>query len=150
MTPNTVSTPQARPEGDAIELVTGAIASLCSAITYECTAAGLRYGLTLEDMALVLEKTSGWSESSRSIYTQLLSDHALDNTALSSETTTLKAACLLGNDLGAPMLIANAARSLFEQADHQISDPVPIKDLSTFYSSITAVQLKPSSNCNRR
>ena len=129
--------------------VTGAIASLCSAITYECTAAGLRYGLALEDMALVLEKTSGWSESSRSIYTQLLSDHALDNTAFSSETTTLKAACLLGNDLGAPMLIANAARSLFEQADHQISDPLPIKDLSTFYSSISAVQLKPSSHGNR-
>ncbi|BBP60038.1 NAD(P)-dependent oxidoreductase [Pseudomonas sp. St316] len=140
--------PQACPEGDAIELVTGAIASLCSAITYECTAAGLRYGLALEDMAQVLEKTSGWSESSRSIYTQLLSSHPLDNTALTSEKTILKAACLRGNDLGAPMLIANAARSLFEQADHQISDPVPIKDLSTFYSSISAVQFKPSSNCN--
>ncbi len=85
VTPNTDGAPQACPEDHAIELVTGAIASLCSAITYECTAAGLRYGLALEDMALVLEKTSGWSESSRSIYTQLLSSHALDNTALSSE-----------------------------------------------------------------
>lgn len=131
-------------KNDAIRLVTGAIASLCSAITYECTAAGLRYGLSLEDMALILKKTSGWSASSRTLYAQLLSDFVQDKMTLVAETATLKAACLLGNNLGAPMLIANAARNLFEQAGNQISERISVNDLGTFYGSISAVRLKPS------
>jgi 3-hydroxyisobutyrate dehydrogenase len=133
----------ADPDASISRQVNRAIASMCRLLSYECIAAGLQYGLALNDMAVVLNKGSGWSQSSKHIFSELLAGEPYDADAVSVDARNLQAACLLGNDLGAPMMMANAARSLYEQAVHQIGRAGSIDDIAGFVGAMSGIQLPP-------
>jgi 3-hydroxyisobutyrate dehydrogenase len=131
-------------EHDIADLVAIAIASLCRLVTYECVAAGLRYGLALEDMAQVLNRSSGWSEASKSVFAELLGGVGGSSLDLKSVTDSVDAACALGQRRGAPMLIVNTVRCLLEQAVNQIGT-ARLDDLAALYDTMTGACLKRSS-----
>src|SRR4051794_663462 len=49
------------PSDGSANMIDGCTQALGAALTYECIAAGLKYGLRLDDMARILPRTSGWS-----------------------------------------------------------------------------------------
>ncbi|MEN8505010.1 MULTISPECIES: NAD-binding protein [Paraburkholderia] len=128
---------------DIADLITSAIASLCRLVTYECIAAGLRYGLRLEDMAEVISRGSGWSDASKSVFAELLGGTGGAHTDLMSITDSVEAACALGDRRGAPMLIANTVRCLLEQAVNQLG-AARLEDLAGLYDAMTGARLKRS------
>jgi len=128
-------------EHDTVELVASAIGALSRLISFECIAAGLRYGLTLDDMEQVINKSSGWSDASKSVFAELLGGARHNSADLKTMMARMDAACALGNDTGAPMLIANAVRCLLEQALNQIGESARISDLAAFYDGMANIQL---------
>ncbi|MFM0487662.1 NAD-binding protein [Paraburkholderia graminis] len=128
---------------DIADLTTSAIASLCRLVTYECIAAGLRYGLQLEDMAEVISRGSGWSDASKSVFAELLGGTGGSGMDLMSVTGSVEAACALGDRWGAPMLIANTVRCLLEQAVNQLG-AARLQDLAELYDAMTGARLKRS------
>jgi 3-hydroxyisobutyrate dehydrogenase len=131
-------------EHDIVDLLASAIASLCRLVTYECIAAGLKYGLALQDMAQVINRSSGWSDASKSVFAELLGGTGGTSLDLRSVMDSVDVACTLGDRRGAPMLIANTVRCLLEQAVNQIGAAARLDDLAALYDAMTGVCLKRS------
>lgn len=134
------------------ELITNTIASICRLITYECLTAGLQYGLNLEVMSSVLNRSSGWSAASQRIFSELLSGQRLPAVSVSHAYDSLKESCRMGNHLGAPLMIANEARALFEQMQSRLSDADDVSQMASLYTSISGVnlaELSPTSEGQR-
>lgn len=142
-TKNSEKTIDRASEQDVAGLLTITLSSLCRLVTYECIAAGLRYGLALEDMAEVINRSSGWSAASKSVFAELLSGSRDASLGLKSVTDSVDAACALGDHHGAPMLIANAVRCLLEQAVNQIGAG-RLDELASLYDAMTGAYLKRS------
>ncbi|WP_052319424.1 NAD-binding protein [Burkholderia sp. A9] len=131
-------------EQETVALVSDAIAALSRLISFECIAAGLRYGLALDDMSQVINKSSGWSDASKAVFSELLSGTRHDGADLKKIMTRMDAACMLGDDCGAPMLIANAVRCLLEQALNHAGENARLDELAAFYDDMANVRLTPS------
>ncbi|MGN5478003.1 NAD-binding protein [Cupriavidus basilensis] len=56
-----------------LALLEDGVSALCCLVTYECAAVGLRHGLRLADIATVINRSSGWSQASRTLLPALMS-----------------------------------------------------------------------------
>jgi 3-hydroxyisobutyrate dehydrogenase len=98
------------------ELLESAIAALSLHITYECATVGIKYGLSMTAISNVVNKSSGWSESSRTLLPTLAKGDEGGDVRLKERLRDLNQACSLSIRLGAPLLIANSVRSIWEHA----------------------------------
>ena len=106
--------------GHAMRLVVAAIAACNRLITYECAAMGVRNGLTLPDMATVLNKSSGYNSASARVLPALTANEQTADVTLGSWADDLRKASALGMRYGAPMLIATMARSTLDAAANRL------------------------------
>ncbi|MBC8641353.1 NAD-binding protein [Caballeronia sp. EK] len=116
------------------ELLEQAIASLCLHITYECAMVGVKYGLAMKDISDVVNKSSGWSASSRTLLPLLADGKDASIIDVQQSIQDLNQVCSLAIRLGAPLLIVNSVRNIWEQALNAASDQGSV-DLAEFYQT---------------
>lgn len=135
--PAGIATPEA---GQILTLLEDGISALCSLVAYECTAVGLRHGLGLADMATVINRSSGWSEASRTLLPALVSGGRTENASLRSVIDGLGATCALAIAVGVPVMLVQLVRSLFEQGANQLPDSADISQMRSVYESTVGVR----------
>jgi 3-hydroxyisobutyrate dehydrogenase len=119
--------------GHAMRLVVAAIAACNRLITYECAAMGARNGLTIADMATVLNKSSGYNSASARVLPALAADKQTANVTLGSWANDLRKASAVGMRYGAPMLIATMARSTLDAASNRLGESVTVDRLADIW-----------------
>jgi 3-hydroxyisobutyrate dehydrogenase len=102
--------------GRAARLVVGAIAVCNRLVTYEAAAMGRANGLSVADMATVLNRCSGSSSATARVLPSLDSGDPTADAPLPQVVEELRLATLLGTRVGAPMLVANLAHGLLMPA----------------------------------
>ena len=102
--------------GHAMNLVVSAVAACNRLVTYECATVGIKNGLALEHMALVLNKSSGYNSASARLLPVLSSGARVSDVPLGNTVETLKLATQLAMRHGAPMLVASLACAILEGA----------------------------------
>ena len=126
--------------GHLAKVVNNAVSSLCRLVTYECVAAGHKYGLALERMCEVLNKSSGWSAASQKILPALGSRRQTANLALELKVKDLVLAAKLCMSCGAPMMISSVVRSLYEAGANQLGGTANVDDMAHLYEAMAAVK----------
>jgi 3-hydroxyisobutyrate dehydrogenase len=90
-------------------IVVEALAACNQLITWECVAMGSVYGLTIPNMAKVINDSSAWNEASeKSLPSFAVGKDMCHGTRIAAD---LRRATALGGSVGAPLLIANALRT---------------------------------------
>jgi 3-hydroxyisobutyrate dehydrogenase len=120
--------------GHAMRLVVAAIAACNRLITYECAAMGAKNGLTLADMATVLNKSSGYNSASARVLPALVANKRTANVTLSSWADDLRKASAVGMRYGAPMLIATMARSTLDAASNRLGESATVDRLAEIWA----------------
>jgi 3-hydroxyisobutyrate dehydrogenase-like beta-hydroxyacid dehydrogenase len=105
-----------------MRLVVAAIAACNRLITYECAAMGAKNGLTVADMATVLNKSSGYNSASARVLPALAANAQTANATVGNCANDLRKASALGMRYGAPMLIATMVRSTLDAASHRLGE----------------------------
>lgn len=124
------------------KIVNDAVSAICLLMTFECVAVGLRYGLKLQDMAMVLDRTSGWSAVSRKILPALAHGSFSSEVRLQDVASTLRIAADISLEIGAPMTIANAARGVLDMAVHVLGEGATLGALTTMVESTTSTRFE--------
>lgn len=106
----------AQPPAALLRSLDQSLWAVCRAISEECVAAGLQYGLSLDTMAVVLGRASGWSVALHGMTSAMQGKSAPSGTALGTVAASLQQITELGIQSNAPVLIANIAGSLFDRA----------------------------------
>lgn len=100
--------------GHAAKLVQNATAACNRVMTLEGAAAAIGSGLNLGEMIAPIEAGSGWNGGAGRILPALRTGAATTDFAMGLMAKDLRLAMDIGNELGAPMMIANAARALMQ------------------------------------
>lgn len=122
------------------DLLEHAIMSLCLHITYECAMVGLKYGLPIQAISDVVNKSSGWSQSSRNLLPALAAGEKTAPMDLRRAIQDLNQACSLAIRHGAPLLIVNAVRSIWEHALNLGHSSETSPSLKDFYFEAAGVK----------
>jgi 3-hydroxyisobutyrate dehydrogenase len=112
--------------GHAAKLVQNAVAACNRVITLECVAAGCRGGLTLYQIAPAINRSSGWNGGAERIIPALRTDSPTTDFQMGLMLKDLNLAMGIGNVVGAPMLIANTVRGLFQTC---VNEKGPLQNL---------------------
>jgi 3-hydroxyisobutyrate dehydrogenase len=123
-----------------VKLVNNGVSSLCRLVTYECVLVGKKYGLRLEDMSDVLNNSSGWSVPSRKLLPALVAGKEAANFQLQLMVKDLRLAAGLGMECGAPMMISNTVRALFETGANVFGGASNIDNMARLFGSMAAVE----------
>jgi 3-hydroxyisobutyrate dehydrogenase len=116
--------------GHAARLVVASIAACNRLITYECAAMGFKNGLTIEDMATVLNRSSGANSASARVLPALASGSRTSDATLGAVASDLALASSLAMRCGAPMLIATLARSMLDAASNRLGEFSILDDIA--------------------
>jgi 3-hydroxyisobutyrate dehydrogenase len=126
--------------GHVAKLVNNAVASCNRLITYESIAMGFKYGLTIDDMSRVINKSTGWSSASERILPVLASGGQSSDFQLELMVKDLRLAAQMGISCGAPMLIANTVRSLFEVGANQLGGTAKLDDMARLFEAMAGIK----------
>ncbi len=121
-------------------VVTNTVAALCRLITYECVAAGRKFGLSLKDMSWILPKSSGWSAASRELLPLLASGGLIHGPTISSVVRDLRLTARLAMTHGAPTTILNSVRGLFEAALNEYGEAAGIGQMTGLFEKISGMK----------
>jgi 3-hydroxyisobutyrate dehydrogenase len=121
------------------KLIDNAVSSLCRLVTYECVAVGVKYGLRLDKMAEVLNNSSGWSAASQQILPILGLPVPSANIQMQPMIMDLRLAAGIAMVCGAPMLISNAVRSMFELAGNELGGTASIDAMAGLYETMAGI-----------
>jgi 3-hydroxyisobutyrate dehydrogenase len=128
--------------GHTVKLVNNGVSSLCRLVTYECVAVGMKYGLRLQDMAEVLNRSSGWSVPSQKLLPALVAGKSAANFQLQLMVKDLRLAAGLGMAFGVPMTISNVVRNLFEIAVNRYGRTANIEEMASLYESMAGIEYR--------
>jgi 3-hydroxyisobutyrate dehydrogenase len=121
-----------------IDSLSSIVASQSRLISYECLAAGMKYGLELPEMREVLHSSSGWSTGSRNIFDELITGERSSSSSVDEAVTYLQEGCSLASRIGAPLMIANEARGTFERMRAQFGPGARVDEMSNLYPATAA------------
>lgn len=126
--------------GHVAKIVKNALGACNRLIAYESVALGAKVGLKLADMEQVINKGSGWSATFERIMPVLRAggESAVLRLELMAKDNHLAAD--LGMSCGAPMLIANAVRSVVEAGVNELGPDINIDGLSRLYESRAGIR----------
>ncbi|WP_244618236.1 NAD(P)-dependent oxidoreductase [Rhodoferax sediminis] len=126
--------------GHVAKLIQNAVASCNRLLTYEAATIAVKYGLRLEDMATVINKSTGWSGASERILPALSEGKATADFQLQLMAKDLKLAGRMAMDCGAPMLIAGTVRSLFEIGVHELGGTANLDSVAQLFESMAGIK----------
>ncbi len=126
--------------GHVAKLIQNAVASCNRLLTYEAAAVGVKYGLKLSDMSAVINKGTGWSGATERILPTLSERKATADFQLALMAKDLKLATRMAMDCGAPMLIANTVRTLFEAGANQFGGTANLDEMARLYEDMAGIK----------
>jgi 3-hydroxyisobutyrate dehydrogenase len=103
-------------------LVVASVAACNRALVYENAAVGMKLGLRTDAMATLVNEGSGWSSQGEIVLTSLASGRPTTDVQLETVLEDLRSVTRIAMANGAPLLIVNAVRALFE-AQATLSGP---------------------------
>jgi 3-hydroxyisobutyrate dehydrogenase len=115
--------------GHAARAVVAAVAVCNRLVAYECAAMGLKNGLTVSDMATVLNRSSGASSATARVLPALAEGKRTSDASLAVVAAELEIGSQLARRVGAPMLIANQALSQVLGASRALGPDATLDDL---------------------
>jgi 3-hydroxyisobutyrate dehydrogenase len=125
--------------GHMAKIINNAVASCNRLLTYEVAALGVKYGLRISDLDTVINKSSGCSYATERILPALSNGGKTANFQLQLMAKDLKLAAKLANDCGAPMLIGNVVRSLFEAGTNELGPMKNLDEMARRFESTAGV-----------
>lgn len=126
--------------GHVAKIVKNALGACNRLISYEAVAMGIKAGLALADIEQVINKGSGWSATFERIMPALRSGGRSATLRLELMAKDIGLAADLGMACGAPMLIANAARSVVEAGVNELGEDANIDELAKLYENRAGVR----------
>lgn len=126
--------------GHVAKVINNAVASCNRLLTYEAASIGVKYGLKLADLATVINKSTGASSATERILPALSEGKKTADFQLQLMAKDLRLAARMAMDGGAPMLIANTVRSLFEAGVHQQGPTANLDDMARVFESMGGFQ----------
>lgn len=126
--------------GHAAKLINHGVAACTRLLTYEAAAMGFKYGLAIEDMSKVINNSTGWSSASEKILPALASSAQTANLQLALMVKDLKLASQMAMSCGAPMLIANAARNLFEACANELGGSQTLDAMADQFEAMAGIK----------
>jgi 3-hydroxyisobutyrate dehydrogenase len=107
-----------------VKLVNNTIAASCRLATLEAVAMGRKYGLSLDIMTDVINKSSGSNNTSMNALPKMLAGEPTSNFGLALMLKDVGLATQMGAKCGAPMFIANMVRGMLQTSVHDYGDNV--------------------------
>jgi 3-hydroxyisobutyrate dehydrogenase len=129
--------------GHAARLVTTTLAACNRLITCEVASVGFKQGLAANDMATVLNRSSGANSASERALPVLGSGSRTTDMGLAEAVRDLRLASRAAAEFGSPMLIGNLARSLFESAANQMGESAGLDDIARLYEAMAPSVSRP-------
>ena len=128
--------------GDVAKLVNNAVSSTCRLVSYECVAAGFKYGLKLAAMSQVLNNSSGWSASLQKVLQALETGEPMVNFQMQLMVKDLRLASRLGADCDAPMMISSVVRVIYETAANEFGANANLEEMARLYESTSGIRFR--------
>ncbi|MEJ8850755.1 NAD(P)-binding domain-containing protein [Variovorax rhizosphaerae] len=125
-----------------LHLIQNAVAACNLLLTYEAASIAVAYGLKLSDVDMVINKSTGWSAASERVLPLLSPAKESSPVKLQAMVDDLKLASQLAIEQGAPMLIANAAGSLYEIGARKLGSQASIDSMAKLYESMAGVEFE--------
>jgi len=122
--------------GHVAKLINNAVASCNRLLTYEAASIAVKFGLKLADVSAVINKSTGWSGATERILPVLSEGKATADFQLALMAKDLRLAARMGMDCGAPMMVTNAVRSLFEIGAHELGGTCNLDDMARLFESM--------------
>lgn len=126
--------------GHLARVIVNAVFSICHFATCECAAVGFKYGLTVADMAQVINTSSGWSGASRRILSEANLRQQASGFQLHAMEKDLVIAAGLGILGGTPLLILNVVRSLFEVGANRLGGSADINEMVNLHETMASIR----------
>jgi 3-hydroxyisobutyrate dehydrogenase len=114
--------------GRTARLLVGAAAVCNRMATYECAAAGFSNGLSIADMALVLNRSSGANSASEYVLPHLVTDAQTTDMALAEVVGEMRLVSQLAMRAGAPLLMANLVGELCQALANGVGEGATFDD----------------------
>ncbi len=126
--------------GHVLKLVNNTISACCRIATLEAVAMGRKYGLSLDKMTEVINKSSGRSVASEHMLAKMSEGVPFSNFAMSLSLKDVSLASELGIKCGAPMLLANLTRGLLQTGVHAYGEEVTMDETVTLIEAMAAMR----------
>ncbi len=114
-----------------LKLVNNTIAACCRIATLEAVAMGRKYGLSLEKMTEVINKSSGRNGATERMLPMMIEGQPSSKFALALMLKDVGLATQLGINCGAPMMVANVTRGLLQAAHYEAGDGANLDEAAT-------------------
>lgn len=128
--------------GHIAKLVKNTLGACNRLIAYEGIAMGVKNGLKLEDIAKVVNKSSGWTKTFERIVPALASGGETAKLRIELMVKDLVLASQLGTNCGAPMLIANAVRCTFEAGSNELGGDANIDEMARLFEARAGIKFE--------
>jgi 3-hydroxyisobutyrate dehydrogenase len=130
--------------GHAAKLVNNA-SNICNrVICYEAASLGIKAGLSLEAMHNVVNKSTGWSFASQRVFRALAKTERTATITLELSRKDIESAVKMGIGCGAPMLVADVVRNIFELGIAQLGPQKNIDDLAQLFEQLAGIRFAGS------
>jgi 3-hydroxyisobutyrate dehydrogenase len=129
--------------GHATHLVTTALAACNRLITYECASVGFKQGLAPQDMAAVLNRSSGANSASQRVLPVIGGGDETTRVSFDEAVRGLRLTSQAADAFGSPMLIGNLARSLLETAANEMGGATTLDAGARLYEGMGAFRFTP-------
>lgn len=115
--------------GHAARLLVGAIAACNRMITYECAALGFKNGLSVQDMATVLNRSSGQNSATELVLPYLADRQPTADAAMTEVAAELRLMSQLAMRANAPVLLPNLVAGLCQSLANQLPPGATFDDV---------------------
>lgn len=126
-----------------LKLVNNTIAACCRLATLEAVAMGRKYGLSLEKMTEVINKSSGRNGATERMLPKMIEGEPSSKFALALMLKDVALATQLGINCGAPMMVANVTRGLLQTAHYQAGDGANLDEAATTIEAMADMKFTP-------
>ncbi len=116
--------------GHVVKIVNNTIAACNRLAMYEAVAVGRKYGLSLQTMSDVINKSSGRSGATERTLPAMLEGKQASNFAIGLMLKDVSLGAKLGINAGAPMLIANVVRGMLQAGTYELGESANLDDIT--------------------
>ena len=128
--------------GHVVKLVNNTIAAVNRVGMLEAVAMGRKYGLSLQTMSDVINKSSGRSAATERALPALIEGVPSSNFALALMLKDVSLATQLGSNCGAPMLVHALVRGMLQAGLYEQGADANFDDMAGLVESMSDVKLK--------
>ena len=127
--------------GHVVKIVNNTIAACNRLAMYEAVAVGRKYGLSLQTISDVVNKSSGRSGATERTLPALLEGREASNFAIGLMLKDVSLGTKLGINAGAPMLLAGVVRGMLQAGTYELGESANLDDIRGLIEAWADVKL---------